>query len=130
MIVTFEPETFELTEQEQEIYVPAIIRVLQDSTAKRVTSPVLEREIKRLGKLTTRPNGATVRKCIHYIRVNSLALVLGDHEGYFISDHPDEIGKCIESLEQRARSIWCAAHGLRRQYRDSSSLDLFAGGQP
>lgn len=124
MIITFEDETFELTEPEKDDLVPEVIRILEERKPFRVKSAMMERILgERLGR--RRPKGATIRKVIHYIRVNGLAMVLGDGDGYFISDHPDDVEKCITSLRQRGRSIFCAAEGLNRLRRGGNQKELW-----
>jgi hypothetical protein len=53
-----------------------------------------------------------LRKCMNYIRRNGLCPIASDNRGYFLAETPDQIEKCIKSLEDRIAGITIAKDGM------------------
>jgi len=54
------------------------------------------------------------RKCVNYIRSNSMIPIISTHHGYYVSNDKKEIQAQTDSLLQRAQSIINSAKGLQK----------------
>ena len=117
MITNFEEITEELSPDELEL-IPILISGLKTKTkAFKVKAPEIvhgmRNKISSMG-LKTKMTEARLRKCINYIRSNSLLPVIATSKGYYVSYDKNEIENQILSLTERSRSIMNCAEGLKK----------------
>ncbi len=114
MIRGFESYTQPITKKEEKFIVPIVVNVLRKAYQddKKIKSLQIAKKVQKAGHSIQEP---TVRKIIHYIRVNGLLPVLSSSEGYYISKDISKINACVESLTQRADAIMEVAYALERQ---------------
>lgn len=101
MLTIFNEQTKRLSDDELNIYLPAILNFLRPAKGKdnAITNGRIRREMEDLG---LKIGAARVRKIINYIRVeDELSCLIASNRGYYISDDPDEIRRYIESLRGR-----------------------------
>lgn len=105
MITGFEDITYELTEIEQQVLLPIIIRglLLKNGKENAVTNKSIVAGMEKLGYKVT---DIRVRKIINYIRVKNLIPgLLASSKGYYISTDRDEVLKYIQSLRERNSQV-------------------------
>jgi hypothetical protein len=116
MIENFETITSELNEDELYL-IPYLISGFEKRT---VSNPIKAPEIVKAmnlhfkDKIKSKFSDVRLRKCVNYIRVNSLLPLIATSKGYYCSWDKKEIASQINSLEQRARSINDCANGLKK----------------
>jgi hypothetical protein len=117
MVKNFEEFTYEITDEER-IIMPILIKGLSTKTKD---NPMYSEEIcKRLNEYFKKSNmnititGARLRKITNFLRSEGVLPIIATSKGYYCSFDKIEIRKQIESLEDRARSIYNSAEGLRK----------------
>lgn len=113
MITNFETITDELTEHELSL-VPLLV---QGFRKHGINSPIKAPEIvhgMNRHLQSKKFTEARLRKCVNYIRSNSIIPLIATSSGYYVSFDQDVIKSQIKSLEQRARSIQNCADGLNK----------------
>lgn len=121
MITNFESITYELNEDELK-HVNGLILALKLRTKESaikapeiVKSMNIFAERHNLCKMTE----ARLRKCINFIRSNSLLPVIGTSIGYYCSYDEKELSDQIKSLTERANSIMDTVFGLNKILKNS-----------
>lgn len=116
MITNFEELTEELTEQELNRIVPALIRGLRTKIGKEntITNKQMKEGLEEICNIkTTEPR---IRKMIQYIRISgSIERLIATSKGYYISNDVQELKDYLESLMQRADSIMLTAKQIQFQ---------------
>jgi len=114
MVTNFESITYELNEDELK-HVNGLVLALKLRTKESaikapeiVKSMNIFAERHNLCKMTE----ARLRKCINYIRSNSLLPVIATSLGYYCSYDEKELSDQIKSLTERANSIFDCVRGL------------------
>lgn len=105
MIIGFEDLTYDLTEIEQQVLLPIIIRGLLKKNGKEhaVTNKSIVAGMEKRGYKIT---DIRVRKIINYIRVKNLIPgLLASSKGYYVSTDPQEVAKYIQSLRERNNQV-------------------------
>ncbi|MFZ1786728.1 MAG: hypothetical protein WAT92_00390 [Saprospiraceae bacterium] len=116
MITNFESITYELTEDEMK-HVNGLILALKLRTKETaIKSPEI---VKSMNIFAERHNicrmtDARLRKCINYIRSNSILPVIATSRGYYVSYDIKELSDQIKSLTERANSILDCVFGLNK----------------
>lgn len=116
MITTFELQTKPLTDWEQGVLLPAMVKelALHRSSCNAIKSDHLAERM----KIATgqKPNGARIRKVVNAIRIGCyLRCLCATSDGYFVAVNRNEIDDCVLSLQQRAGQIWTVSEALKQQ---------------
>lgn len=121
MVTNFESITYELNEDELK-HVNGLILALKLRTKESaikapeiVKSMNIFAERHNLCKMTE----ARLRKCINYIRSNSMLPVIATSNGYYCSYDEKELSDQIKSLTERANSIMDTVFGLNKLLKNS-----------
>lgn len=121
MITNFTNITYELTEDEIK-HVNSLVLALKLRTKESaikapeiVKSMNIFAERHDLCKMTD----ARLRKCINYIRSNSILPVIATSNGYYCSYDEKELSDQIKSLTERANSIMDTVFGLNKILKNS-----------
>lgn len=124
MITGFESYTQPINNEEKEI-VRFLVSFFQGTgglprpiKAKPIPAPKLVSLVNRSIELKTKFSEVRLRKCINFIRCNSLCFVCSNGKGYWESNTIQEMTETIQSMEERAHSILAPAEGLRKMYED------------
>ena len=119
-VTNFESITYELTEDELK-HVNGLVLALKLRTKESaikapeiVKSMNIFAERHDLCKMTD----ARLRKCINYIRSNSILPVIAGSNGYYTSFDEKELSDQIKSLTERANSILDCVFGLNKILKD------------
>jgi hypothetical protein len=117
MITNFEAITDELTDHELSL-IPVLV---QGFTKHQKENPITAPDIVRKMDIYLTAKGINMkfsqprlRKCVNYIRSNSIIPLIATSSGYYTSYDKEVISDQIKSLEQRARSIQNCATGLKK----------------
>ena len=120
-VTNFESITYELTEDELK-HVNGLVLALKLRTKESaikapeiVKSMNIFAERHDLCKMTD----ARLRKCINYIRSNSILPVIAGSNGYYTSFDEKELSDQIKSLTERANSILDCVFGLNKILKNS-----------
>ena len=118
MIQGFEEETQPLTQYEEEVLLPVILKGLQKKVGKEqaVTNRTIAMKMTVAGyeKLC----GARVRKVINYIRTKDLLPgLIATSTGYYIATNAEELKEYEESLLGREMAIKEVRLAIARQRR-------------
>ena len=120
-VTNFESITYELTEDELK-HVNGLVLALKLRTKESaikapeiVKSMNIFAERHDLCKMTD----ARLRKCINYIRSNSILPVIAGSNGYYTSFDEKELSDQIKSLTERANSIMDCVFGLNKILKNS-----------
>jgi hypothetical protein len=120
-VTNFESITYELTEDELK-HVSGLVLALKLRTKESaikapeiVKSMNIFAERNKLCKMTD----ARLRKCINYIRSNSILPVIATSQGYYCSYDEKELSDQIKSLTERANSIMDCVFGLNKILKNS-----------
>ena len=121
MVTNFESITYELNEDELK-HVNGLVLALKLRTKESaikapeiVKSMNIFAERHNLCKMTE----ARLRKCINYIRSNSILPVIATSQGYYCSYDDKELSDQIKSLTERANSIMDCVFGLNKILKNS-----------
>ena len=121
MITNFTNITYELTPDELK-HVNSLVLALKLRTKESaikapeiVKSMNIFAERHDLCKMTD----ARLRKCINYIRSNSILPVIATSNGYYCSYDEKELSDQIKSLTERANSIMDTVFGLNKILKNS-----------
>jgi hypothetical protein len=119
MITNFEQITSELSESEMMLIKPLILGLKTKTKENPIKAPDIIKSMNEFAdkKGLVKMTGARLRKCINYIRSNSLLAVIGTSQGYYVSQDRLEIEKQIKSLIERSNSILNCVRGLERLKR-------------
>ena len=115
MLTIFNKQTKTLSDDERDIYLPAILNFLRAAKGKEnaITNGRLRGELEDLG---LKVGAARVRKIINYIRVfDKLSCLIASNRGYYVSDDPGEIERYIDSLRGREEAIKAVREALQFQ---------------
>lgn len=126
MVKNFESLTHELTENEEQIitYItPSLVSRRGAQSAinnaficRQVNDRIKSREYKAIEE-TFVLTDVRLRKIIHEIRVrNIIPLLVSNSKGYFVAQTEEEVEATIDSMEQRARSMFAVSNILKEQY--------------
>ena len=121
MITNFTNITYELTEGEIK-HVNGLVLALKLRTKESaIKAPEI---VKLMNIFAERHNlckmtDARLRKCINYIRSNSLLPVIAGSNGYYTSFDEKELSDQIKSLTERANSIMDTVFGLNKILKNS-----------
>jgi len=113
-ITNFESITYCLTEDEMN-HVQGLILALKlrrKETAIKAPEIVKSMNIFAERHNICRMNEPRLRKCINFIRSNSLLPVIATSFGYYVSYDEKELSDQIKSLTERANSIFDCVRGL------------------
>lgn len=114
MVTNFESITYELNEDELK-HVNGLILALK---LRRKETAIKAPEIVKSMNIFAERHGlvkmteARLRKCINFIRSNSLLPVMATSSGYYVSYDEKELSDQIKSLTERANSIFDCVRGL------------------
>ena len=120
-VTNFESITYELTEDEL-THVNGIVLALKLRTKESaIKAPEI---VKSMNIFAERHNlckmtDARLRKCINYIRSNSILPVIATSHGYYCSYDEKELSDQIKSLTERANSIMDTVFGLNKILKNS-----------
>lgn len=115
MIQGFTLQTQPLTQYEQEVLLPMVVKGLQTKVGK--SNIITNRQICSALRL----NGynvetARLRKIINHIRVTGLVkCVVATSDGYYIATSREEVEDYLKSLESRESAIHAVRVSLERQ---------------
>ena len=115
MINTFNEHTKRLSDDESNIYLPAILNFLRAAKGKEnaITNGRLRGELE---DFRLKVGAARVRKIINHIRVfDKLSCLIASNRGYYVSDDPGEIERYIDSLRGREEAIKAVREALQFQ---------------
>lgn len=102
-----------LTKKETES-LPHLIKILKTrGKGNPIKAPDLVALFNKTTKIKMTLCESRLRKMINNIRAKSIAPVISNHRGYYISYSTTEIAKQVDSLEDRSKSIYLGAKGLR-----------------
>lgn len=128
MLKGFDEETQPLTEYEEEVLLPVILRGLRAKVGKdnAVTNRTIAMKLTVAGY--EKLNGARVRKVINHIRTNDLLpALIATSTGYYIATSAEELKEYEESLLGRELAIKEVRLAIARQrrilYEDSTPED-------
>lgn len=114
MIKGHETETFELTAEELKL-AKELKRHFEAKTKENpVKASTIVEGVNNTYKLEKKFNDVRLRKIINFYRVNGILPIISNSKGYFVSYDIQDINFMVESLEQRAFSIFNSANGLRK----------------
>ena len=119
MILTFEPQTYDLTDYEFSSLLPIIIRAL--ALKKGINQAVTNTNIvSGLKSYNLKTSSVRVRKMINAIRNENLVpLLVSTSKGYHIAESKEEVVNYIQSLKQRASAIIKVRQSLITQLNQS-----------
>ncbi len=130
MINGFEEITEPLTEKEETLFLPPILKGLRTKIGREnaVTNKAIVLGLKL--NLGIKVSEARVRKIINYIRCNDLVpCLVATSEGYYIAKSEQELLDYEESLEGRESAIREVRLSIHRQrlnkYHKNQELALF-----
>ncbi len=119
---TFEEHTSDLSETELEM-IPFLIEGFKTHDEKDpIKGPVIVKKLNLFFANKQSPFKMTevkLRKCVNYIRSNSLLPLIATSSGYFCTGNKDIINSQIISLKQRAYQINMGAGGLEKFLNDA-----------
>ena len=121
MITNFTNITYELTEDEIK-HVNGLVLALKLRTKESaIKAPEI---VKSMNIFAERHNlckmtDARLRKCVNYIRSNSILPVIAGSNGYYTSFDEKELSDQIKSLTERANSIMDCVFGLNKILKNS-----------
>jgi len=120
----FKDITGDLTDDEAKL-IPVLISSFNNHGA---TNPIKAKEIVKLMNnyllkkgILINFTGVRLRKCVNYIRKNSMIPLMATSNGYFVSRDQFTIQGQIQSLRQRANSISSCADGLEKFLFDNDT---------
>ena len=115
VITSFEQQTAELNDKELEI-IPFLIKGFSShSEDNPIKAPVIVRQMNDFlakNNKGIKMNEPRLRKCVNYIRSNSILPLIATSDGYYVSQDHEVIKSQIKSLRERASSISKCADGL------------------
>lgn len=116
MLTGFEELTCELTEQEERVLLPVIVRGLRAKVgrAMAVTNKAIVDGLRtNMGIAVTAPR---IRKIINYIRCNAMVpCLIATSEGYYVAESEQELLDYEESLRGREAAIREVRESIQRQ---------------
>ena len=121
-VTNFESITYELTPDELK-HVNSLVLALKLRTKESaIKAPEI---VKSMNIFAERHNlckmtDARLRKCINYIRSNSILPVIATSNGYYCSYDEKELSDQIKSLTERANSIMDCVFGLNKILKNSN----------
>lgn len=116
MIQGFEKYTAILSPCERDLFVPIIASGLKQKVGRK--NAIRSKEISRRLQENGYPNvsESRIRKCINYIRMNGLVPhLVACSDGYYIATSIEEVERYMDSLNERAKSIWAIRAALKDQ---------------
>ena len=119
MIEGFEEFTKPLTKDEQNIFLPLLVKELRKHIGKPCR--ISNREICRSFAYAGMPqvHAARVRKLINHIRINNLVPnLIANNMGYYIATSKEEVEKYAEGLGKRAEAILAMRDALLGEVSD------------
>lgn len=125
MITGFESYTQPINDEEK-VIVDFLVTFFQGTgglprpiKAQPIPAPKLVNLVNKSLTLKTRFNEVRLRKCVSFIRCTSMCFVCSNGKGYWEANTPQEMLDVIQSMEERANSIYASARGLRNLYAQS-----------
>lgn len=117
MLKGFEDITFDLTEKELQVVLPAVLAKL--STHKGVNNSVTNKQIiSYLSNRNIKSREPRIRTIINYIRTTHLLPgLLASSKGYHVVENPREILDYIQSLEGRNNEVYRIIKALKDDYK-------------
>ena len=116
MLTGFEELTCELTEQEERVLLPVIVRGLRTKVgrAMAVTNKAIVEGLRvNMGIAVSAPR---IRKIINYIRCKAMVpCLIATSEGYYVAESEQELLDYEESLRGREAAIREVRENIRRQ---------------
>jgi hypothetical protein len=108
-----------LTDEEINIILPVLIKVLKSKTNDSMTLTgkfIIDKFNQNKESIGFKCSFSNARfmKIINHIRTNELCPIISCSTGYHITDDPEKLEACAESMEDRCESILAAATGCRR----------------
>lgn len=128
MIENFEELTYELTPYEKNVIVPYMVDRLKHNIGNRsaVTNRTIIKRMEEDKNFNLKLTSTRIRKLINYIRVNDLIpCLMATSKGYYRANSIGEIESYIRSLKQRERAIRQMREAIERQFKLSTSGELF-----
>lgn len=115
MVIKYEAQTHELTEDEKSILDLMINCFMRHNSVDPIKADVIIAKtnihLKNQG-IKYRLTAPRLRKIVNYIRVNELLPLIAGPNGYYVCYDKDVVMDEVKSLLQRAGSIQRAAQGL------------------
>ena len=111
------PQIKPLTPEELNVVLPVLVSYLKKKTNDMVhiTADQIIRDFnnnkEKIG-MKNNFNNPRLMKLTAYIRYMKVVPLISGSSGYYISENPDVIMACVESLRQRAEAIMAAADGM------------------
>jgi len=106
MIYGFKKETEQLSEYEQNVVLPVIVKGLQTKIGKEnaITNTQMIKGLQKYGyKKISEPR---IRKIINFIRIQGLIInLIASNKGYWIEQDIEERRKYVQGVKQRAESM-------------------------
>ena len=115
-MITNSKRTYELTSDDMQ-HVKALVSALRLRTKETaIKAPEIIRHMNAYADKhgICRMTDARLRKCVNYIRSQSILPVIADSQGYYCSYDEQELSNQIKSLTERANSIMDCVQGLRK----------------
>lgn len=115
MITGFDKETAPLSDYEETVLLPIMVRSLAVKRGKgsAVTNTYICSKLKAKGYEV---NGARIRKLINHIRINDLVpRLIATSDGYYIATSNGEMESYIDSLKGREMAIKAVREAMERQ---------------
>lgn len=116
MITNFQSHTYELTDDEM-VHVQALVMALARRTKETaIKAPEIIRHMNAYAtqKGICKMTDARLRKCVNYIRSQSILPVIATSNGYYCSYDEQDLSNQIKSLTERANSIMDCVYGLSK----------------
>ena len=116
MITNFQSHTYELTADEM-VHVTALVSALRlrtKETAIKAPEIIRHMNVYATQKGICKMTDARLRKCVNYIRSQSILPVIATSQGYYCSYDEQELSNQIKSLTERANSIMDCVWGLNK----------------
>lgn len=115
MITGFDKETAPLSDYEETVLLPMMVRSLAVKRGKEsaVTNTYICSRLKSKGYEV---NGARIRKLINHIRINGLVpRLIATSDGYYVATSNGEMESYIASLKGREEAIRAVREAMERQ---------------
>jgi hypothetical protein len=113
MITGHEDVTHELTEQELELATKLIPAFKGRNKDNPIKAPEIVNKVNAMYNPKPKFSEVRLRKIVNYYRSNAILPLISTSNGYFVSYDPADINEMVQSLSQRASSIYRCAHGLQ-----------------
>jgi len=115
MVTNFEDITPNISEQELDIIPLLVAGFSSHGKNNPIKAPQIVEQMNAFLSskgYKIRMSEPRLRRCVNYIRSNSLLPLIATSDGYYVSYDPEEITSQIKSLRERASAIRVCADGL------------------